>query len=157
MASYLTNAAFKLLTIAPAVYVDQVEAQESGWCQASMDQISRWLDARLKKRYAAPFDPTSPPTVVLGWLAVIFTEELYLKRGIDATDEQMARVTERARVAKDEVKEAAESKEGLFDLPLLQTVPAASGISKGAPLFYSEVSPYRWSEAQRDLAEPEGS
>lgn len=154
--SYLTNAQFKLLTIAPAVYVDQIEADEPGWCQAQLVQGSAWLNDRLKKRYAAPFDPVSPPATVTGWLATIFTEVLYLKRGVDATDEQFDRVVKRAEIAKAEVKEAAESKDGLFDLPLRDDLPGASGVTRGAPLFYSEVSPYRWSEAQRDLAEPEG-
>lgn len=150
--AYLTNAQFKLLTIAPAVYVDQIEALEAGWTQAQLDHWSIWIDSRLKKRYAAPFDTASPPTVVRGWLARIVTEELYLKRGVDATDEQFVRVTERAKDARDEVKEAAESKEGLFELPLRQDAPGATGVTKGAPLAYTEVSPYTWSRLQREAA-----
>lgn len=153
MASYLDVAGFKGLTIAPAVYVDQVDAIEAGWTLKQLTHWSSWLDARLKKRYAAPFNPASPPATVQGWLARIVTEELYLKRGIDATDEQWTRVQERAKEAKDEVKEAAESKDGLFELPLREDDPTVTGVTRGSPLVYTEAGPYHAFTLQRDAAE----
>src|SRR5688572_29031614 len=106
--AYLTPVTYNSLTIAPAIYVDQCEADRAGWVLAQLECWSRWIDSRLKKRYAAPFAamPLTPP-VILGWLARILDAELYYRRGISATDEQWPAIQERAAEAKREVKEAA--------------------------------------------------
>lgn len=115
-----------------------------------------WLDSRLKKRYAAPFAamPDTPP-VVIGWLTRILDAELYYKRGISAKDEQWPEILQRAKDAKAEVKEAADSEKGLFELPLNATAPGETSVSRGGPLGYTEQSPYSWSVVQRDAARDE--
>lgn len=152
---YLTLATYRDLTIAPASYVDDVESQHPGWVLGQLGFWTAWIDSRLKKRYAAPFDAASPPPVVLGWLARILDYELYLKRGINPTDEQSGDVKDRAAEARAEIKEAADAERGLFELPLRADTPAATGVSRGGPLMVSEVSPYTWSDVQRDGAELE--
>jgi hypothetical protein len=149
--AYLTLTTYKALTIAPAIYVDQVETDHAGWVAAQLEFWSLWIDSRLKKRYAAPFaaSPNTPP-VILGWLTRILDAELYYKRGIAATDQQWPQILERATEAKAEVKEAADSKEGLFELPLSNTTPAGTDITRAAPLGYTEQSPYSWPDVQRD-------
>ncbi len=47
------------------------------------------------------------------------------------------------------MKEAADSAEGLFELPLRADLET-SGVSKGGPLGYTEASPYRWTDRQAD-------
>jgi phage gp36-like protein len=145
--AYLTIAQLKTRTLAPAAYVDAVEAAEPGWTAQALDTTSAWIDSRLRKRYAAPFSAPYPETVC-GWVEAIVTERLYLKRGIDATDQQLERIQALADRARDEVKEAADSKEGLFDLPL-RADTTEDGISKGTPLGYGEASPYTWADNQR--------
>lgn len=153
--AYLDVTTYKARTLAPASYVDEVDAQEAGWTLAQLTLWSSWLDSRLRKRYAAPFG--SPvPEAVLVWLTDIVTERLYLKRGIDAADAQVARITELADKAREEVREAADAKDGLFDLPLKEDT-TATGITKGAPLGYAEASPYTWSPLQREDADSDPS
>lgn len=155
--AYLTPTTYALLTIAPPEYIPEVEIIAPGWLAAQLEYWSSWIDSRLKKRYATPFAaaPNTPPAVT-GWLARIVDRELYLKRGINPDDKQTEDVKDRALEAKAEVKEAADSAAGLFELPLRVDTPTVTGVSRGGPLMYSEVSPYTWSVVQRDGAEFEG-
>lgn len=154
MAAYLDLATFKLLSIMPASYADEIEALEAGWIETQLNYWSRWIDSRLRKRYAVPFEaPVSE--VVTGWLTRIVTLKCYQKRGVDPTDAQFADVKDDAEHAQQEIKEAAESRDGLFDLPLRADDPS-SAITKGAPLGYSEVSPYTWGDVQLVETESDG-
>lgn len=155
--AYLSLTTFADLTLAPLEYIQQVEVLAPRWLAAQLEYWSSWIDSRLRKRYAAPFAaaPDTPP-VVLGWLARIVDHELYLKRGVNPDDAQIENVKDRALEAKAEVKEAADSKDGLFELPLRASAPTVSGVSRGGPLMYSEVSPYTWSVLQRETAADEG-
>ena len=85
--AYLNIDGFKLLTLMPGVHVDAIETVSPGWVDAQLEQVSSWIDSRLRKRYAVPF--VAPyPSAVTGWLARIVTVRGYLKRGVDSTDEQ---------------------------------------------------------------------
>lgn len=154
--AYHTLISYTALTIAPAEYTAQVEVLAPGWLLAQLDYWSSWIDSRLKKRYATPFAaPPDTPIAITGWLARVVDYELFLKRGVNPDDAQMGIVRERALEAKAEVKEAADSAAGLFELPLKLAEPAVSGVSRGGPLMISEVSPYTWSHVQRDIAADE--
>jgi hypothetical protein len=140
MAAYLTLVEFKLRSVMPPEYIDAIEVLQPGWTLAQLEQQSRWLDSRLRKRYAAPF--AAPyPEAVLSWVARLTTVRVFLRRGVDPTDAQFDLVREDAKAATDEIKEAADSNVGLFDLPEHDT-STATGVSKGAPQGYSEQSPY---------------
>jgi hypothetical protein len=156
--AYLTLATYRDLSLAPPALINRCETDHPGWVLGQLEFWSAWLDSRLKKRYAAPFAaPPNTPPVVLGWLVRILDAELYLKIGINPRDEQAATVVqERAADAKAEVKEAADSKEGLFELPLRADTPAATDITRAGPLGYTEQSPYSWTIVQRDAAADEG-
>lgn len=143
---YLTIDRFKTLTAMPGVMVDRLETVAPGWLEAKLIARSRWIDARLSKRYATPF--TAPvPEAVEDWLARIVTLAAFLRHGVDAMDEQFAEIKADAERAEAEIKEAAEAKEGLYDLPL-RADTSASGITKGAPYVYSEKSPSVWTHIQ---------
>lgn len=153
---YLNADSYRNLTIAPPLYLDEVEVMHPGWIAEQLAFWSAWIDSRLKKRYAAPFDaPPDTPPVVCGWLARIVDAELYLKRGYDPNDKQSARVDKRNDDARAEIKEAADSEKGLFELPLRASEPAATAITRGGPLGYTEQSPYTWSQVQRDASNEE--
>jgi len=154
MAAYLDLTTFKARTLAPATYADAVEAAEPGWVAGQLEYWSRWLDARLAKRYVVPFDATSPPVAVVGWLARLVTHQLYLKRGVDPTDAQVEAIRQDMLEAREEIKEAADAEGGLFELPLKSTT-TAEGVTRGTPLGYSEADPYTWSVKQREAAADE--
>lgn len=138
--AYLTTSEFKTRSLIPSGYVDDIEAVDDGWTLIQLEEASAWIDSRLRKRYAAPF--TSPyPVAVLSWLTKLVTVRCYLKRGVEATDEQFVSIQQDAMDAKAEIKEAADSNVGLFDLPL-RSDTTATGIDRSGPWSYSEQSPY---------------
>lgn len=152
---YLDLASFRAATDAPAESVDEVEARYPGWIARKLEIKSQWLDSRLRKRYEAPF--TAPyPLTAIDWLARIVTELMMRKRGIDATDEQAQTYVEERKTAEAEVLEAANAKDGLFDLPL-RADTSASGIAAPVVLGYSEASPYVCLDIQAEAARREDS
>lgn len=155
MASYLTKDDFKSRTLAPGGLVDDIEAVDAGWILIQLEEGSAWIDSRLRKRYAAPFSAPYP-VAVLSWLTKIVTVRCYLKRGVDATDEQFMSIQEDAKEARAEVMEAADSMAGLFDLPLRSNT-TATGIDRAGPYSHSEQSPYVWATQQRRTGRNEDS
>lgn len=139
MAAYLTLAAFKVRSLMPQTDVEALEALAPGFVDGQLEYYSRWIDARLRKRYAAPFE--TPNETVKEWLSRLVTVRCYLRRGVDPTDEQFVSIKEDRDEARDEIKEAADSETGLFDLPLLDAADGTA-VSKGGPYGYSEQSPY---------------
>ncbi len=111
--------------------------------------IAAQIDSRLRKRYDVPF--ASPvPEAVLRWETALLTRYFMGRRGFNPGSEQdKAMILDAATTAEAEMKEAADSKDGLFELPLTQGAnPDVTGVTKGAPLGYSETSPYVWTDIQ---------
>jgi hypothetical protein len=153
VAGYLTLEEFRGLSTMPLEHIEALEQQHAGWLDTQLDYWSRWLDGRLRKRYAAPF--VAPiPFAVRGWLARIVTVPAWLRRGLDANDEQFQIVKESHDQALAEVTEAADSEKGYWDLPLLDTTDG-SGVSKGNPRSYTEASPYVWTDRQAETGRDE--
>lgn len=144
--SYLDLAEYKKYSVLPSGDIDDVETVQAGWVDRRLRAISNAVDARLRKRYSVPF--SSPyPDQVCDWVARLMDPLTLRKRGVDATDEQYVSIEAEASMAREEIKEAADANEGLFDLPALDTADA-SAISKGGPLGYSEASPYVGGDVQ---------
>jgi hypothetical protein len=150
---YLSKDEFKALTVMPKRDVDAIETATPGWLGNQLLYVSREIDARLRKRYDVPFDAPYPH-VVQSWLTRIVTQRAYLRRGVDPNDRQAESVFQDAADAKAEIKEAADSEVGLFDLP---EPSGASGISRGAPRVYSEASPYVHTDVQRTTGRADDS
>lgn len=153
--AYQDKDAFANRTTMPVEFIDEIETASTGWVDTQLGLIEAKINARLRKRYAVPF--ASPvPDVVLDWQTAIVTHRCYLRRGVDPTDAQMVDVKAEADAAWAEVKEAADAQNGLFDLPLRQDT-TDDGITKGAPLVYSESSPYVGFDVQADAGRNEDS
>lgn len=155
LGSYLDRDGFKARTVAPASLVEgtflATQGERDAWTvfvDAQLVAESARINARLRKRYAVPFgDP--PPEIVCAWLTARVTPKLYERRGWDPSDAQAESLLSDAKDALDEMKEAADSVEGLYDLPL-RADTTEDGISKGGPLVYSEASPYSWVDVQAE-------
>lgn len=144
---YLSVEEFRDETIMPAAQVDEINLIAPKWLERQLVKKSAWLDARLSKRYAAPF--AAPyPEAVKDWLARIVTHLCYLRLGTNPTDEQAGDIKADRDQAEKEVAEAADSEKGLFDLPLRQDT-TASGIAKQGPQASAQASPYAWMGGQR--------
>jgi hypothetical protein len=146
--AYQTVIEFRDRTIMPGEDVDELESRYPNFLSSRLAIWSAWLDARLRKRYATPFEAPAP-LIVIGWLTALVTLDAYARRGFNPSGEaDQASIIAPADRAMAEVKEAADSKEGLFDLPLRQDAAGSSGIVNGGPLGYSEASPYIWADLQ---------
>lgn len=145
VSAYLDIAGFKLRSILPAVDID---SEDSAFVDLRLGVGSSEIDGMLRKRYAAPF-AAPVPEVVLGWLAAITTPDVLLRRGWDPGTDQAKSIVDAAALARSQIKEAADSKDGLWDLPLRADV-TSTGISKGGPLGYAEADPYAWRDIQTE-------
>jgi hypothetical protein len=159
VAAYLTVTEFKLRTIVPPTWVNDLETEQPGWLDAQLKQWSRWIDSRLRKRYAVPFDLTisseTASECVKNWLARLVTPVFLHRRGFRAADDEtVKRVGEDEVETRAEIKEASDSVTGLFDLPLAGS-SGKSAISKGGPHSYSEQSPYVWMDGQAETGSNE--
>jgi hypothetical protein len=149
MAAYLTPLQWRTRTIMPSGDCDALDIGEPGFIEARIAfHQGKSINGRLAKRYAVPFE--APNEAVLGWLTDLVTLDAYEKRGFNPSSEQDARIAAKADLALAELKEAADSVEGLFDLPLRESTTGASGVSQGGPFGYAEASPYDWMDRQRE-------
>jgi hypothetical protein len=147
--AYLTPLEWRTRTAMPSGDCASLETDEPGYVAARIELHGSKIDARLAKRYATPFATPVPP-IVLGWVEALVTYDAYKKRGFNPSAMQDQTILDDAKTALEEIKEAADAKDGLFDLPLRADLPGQSGIDRGGPICYSESSPYEWTDRQRE-------
>lgn len=89
-----------------------------------------------------------PPVLeaVLGWITVLVDDRVMRKRGRNASDPAMVDLIADVTRVRGEIKDAADGKDGLFDLATNED--ALSAISAGGPLAHSDQSPYEWVDRQ---------
>lgn len=140
----------------PDADVDRLQTQYPGFVAQKIVSIQARIEARLRKRYAIPFGSPAPE-VAIEWLVALVTLALYQRRGWNPSSAENALIVDAAKLAGEEIKEAADSESGLFDLPLRADAPTTTGIAVGGPFVYSEASPYVWTTVQGDAAASEDS
>lgn len=151
--AYLTVQEFATRSILSSTDVDYLETRYPGFLDSRLAVNTSRIHARLGKRYDWPF--ASPVAeIVLGWLVALTTIDAFEKRGWDPSDVQSANVVQARDNALDEIKEAADAKDGLFELPLRQDNPTTA-ITRGAPLVYTQTSPYAAMTSQRRIGRSE--
>lgn len=142
---YLDLATFTLQSPMPPDDIAALETLVSGYVEARIAYWSAYIDARLRRLYAVPFATT--PGIVAGWIVALVTFDCYSKRGFNpSSDQDTAAIVEPRTRALDELKEAADSQNGLFDLPLVEGADTSAG-TKATPLVYTETDPYAWQDA----------
>lgn len=154
MPGYVDAAYVKLVSSMPGEDVDALEVLYPGVVDAIALSVSRMFDSRLAKRYAAPFEAPYPEA--LKWnVAAVVAAALWKKRGYNPGSAQDTLIQTDKEEALAWLKEAADSKDGLVELPLREDKPRTEGVTKAFPLSYSEASPYTWTDRQRDAARDE--
>lgn len=153
--AYLTLAEFKARSIMFPADVDALETLRPGYTDTRIAVWQSVIDSRLRKRYAAPF--ASPvPEIVLGWLVSFVTHDAQRARGVNPEDPTIVMMTDDKTLADTQMKEAADSDTGLFDLPLRQDLQN-SAVAFGGPMGYSETSPYVSADRQASIGRGEDS
>ena len=147
MTAYLSKAELKVRSVMPPEYVDAIDMAQPGFVDAQIALVSGWLDSRLAKRYAVPFDAPYPEQVKT-WATALVTMRLWIRRGFDPSDPQMQLVIADSQSAETEVKEAADAQIGLIDLSYQNE--KRSMVTRGRTLAYSESSPYVGGDVSRD-------
>jgi len=137
----------------PTESVNRLELQARGFIDQQIAMAQSWIETRLRKRYAIPF--AAPyPEIYLGWITAIVTLAAYQRRGWNPSGAENELIIKAADDARAEVKEAADSKDGMFELPLRHDAPAGA-VTQGGPMAYSEVAPYTWIDRQAEVARGE--
>ena len=102
---------------------------------------------------AGPYDVSNvyvadPPVVedVLMGLVTLVNPDILRRHGVSYTDPQMVIFMDERKRVMDELKEIADGKDGLWDLPLNED--SDSAITTGGPLGFSDASPYAWTDRQ---------
>lgn len=133
MPSYLTFAEYKARSRVRDSIIDRAGSAK---VEAFLAERSSKIRARLVKRYAVDFqDPGAPPDVLLGWLGALVDRDVQEYVGGVPEGREDEWIVKRADQAEAEIKEAADSETGLFELPLRNTDPlGSSAINKGAPI-----------------------
>jgi hypothetical protein len=158
VASYLSIDEFKVRSAMPAEDIDLVVAGVGGedFVNATLEDWSGEINDRLRKRYATPF-AAPPPRIVLRWLRTLATPDIFRRRGCNPSDPTLLLYEKDKDAALAELREAADAKDGLFELPLRDDAQGTPGVTAGGPLGYSETSPYRWTDQQAEDGHNEDS
>lgn len=152
MSCYVTIEDIKDLGTLAAEDIDEIERLYPGVTLRIATKVSAHFDSRLAKRYAAPFQAPYPD-VIIDNVARVVAYRLALKRGFNPSSEQDQLIEKEKEEALAWVKEAADSKDGLIELPARQaTPPDVAAVNAGGPLGYSEPDPYTWTVLQAEAA-----
>jgi hypothetical protein len=84
---------------------------------------------------------TPIPEIVLGWLVAIVDVDVWRRRGVNPQDPMIELAVADRTAALAEIEEAANAKEGLYDLPT-NDMSGDSTITRSGPLCYTESSPF---------------
>jgi hypothetical protein len=146
--TYLDLDGFRTRTLLNVTDVDFVETDSPGFVLSRIKIAISHIHGRLRKRYGKTLPFSAPyPEIILDWITRIVSYEVMRKRGANPSDSALEGYKSDAERALAEVKEAADSKDGIFDLP--NPEEGESNISTAGPLGYSEQSAYVWSSIER--------
>jgi hypothetical protein len=85
--------------------------------------------------------PTPVAEIILGWLTTLLDLDVMRKRGTNPQDPMVTLLVDEVARVREEVQQAADGKDGLWELPA--TDDAANGaVNVGGVLSYSEASPF---------------
>ena len=96
---------------------------------------------------------TPVPEVILMWLVTVVTIDLWMKRGTNPADPAITMQVDEKTRALARLKEAADGKDGLLDIPISEDLDSA--VTTGGVESSSQASPYVWTDIEENLARRE--
>lgn len=147
MSQYVDKVIVKMYGCMPAADVDLLDSQYPGLIDQLSTGVSGHFDTMLAKRYGAPFQTPYPDALVYN-VAQVVTARLFMKRGFNPSSMQDKLIKDAHDAALGWLRDAADPQKGLVELPVKQQALGASAVTVGAPLGYSEASPYAWMDQQ---------
>ena len=127
--------------------VNAFESQYPGRLAKLFATWSRYVDAFLRKVYVVPFVAPFPVEIRI-CVTRLVTSELKKIVGYRPGTSDKEVCDADVVLAMEFLKELRDAKDGRLELPLKNETPEAEGVAKGGPLFFSEQSPYDWTDAQ---------
>ena len=91
--------------------------------------------------------------VILGWIVALLNLDVMRKRGVNPQDPMVELMVAEVENVRKEVQEAANGKDGLWELPTSEDGGGAR--TTGGPMFYSEASPFVSADRQERQARHE--
>lgn len=158
-AIYIDDDYVKSVGSMPSDDVDFLRTNESAFLDGVYKAVTRLFDVKLAKRYVTPlgldangaFDVSRVPESVRLMCADVALLRMWRKRGFNPGSQQDENAIIKAHDdAMQWLNEAADAEKGFVELPRLTTTPDGELIAKGAPMSYSEQSPYTFTDRQAD-------
>jgi hypothetical protein len=156
MPAYLTLVQYRAITTLDGSIVDL--------CGTKGKNVQRWLDlasahirSRLVKRYAIDWSEVANqpvPDKIIEWLILLVDIPVCKCTGAIPEGRVDDWIREDEKRVNDELKEAADSENGLFELPLRE--PGVSAVNKGGPLVTSNTTIYGFFDAQQTARDSDG-
>lgn len=93
------------------------------------------------------------PETILRWVTDLVTEDVAVRHGINSNDPLWTKIEGRATLAREQIEKAANTKDGLWDLPVSEDL--GSAVDTGGPRGVAQASPYAWTYRQARAAQRE--
>ena len=149
MPTYLALATYKQRTTIDASIVTLCEnkGKDVAWW---LESASAQINTRLAKRYAVDFASPGPvPDQIIFWLIRLVNIDVWECAGGLPEGREDGWADAARKQVYEEIKEAADAENGLYELPLRNTDPlGASAINKGGPMVVSFNTIYGHFDAQ---------
>ncbi len=157
MPSYLALATYRSRTTLDGSMVDLcvTKGKDVAWW---LECASAQIKTRLAKRYAVDFsDPGPVPDQIIFWLIRLVNIDVMECTGAIPEGRVDNWADEARKQVYEELKTAADSENGLFDLPLKNTdTLGSSAINKGGPMVFASNTITGWFDEQQRIRDEEG-
>lgn len=147
MVAYIDLAFFKTHTTMGYADLDAFEAAWPGRLVALFAAWSRYVDGKLRKVYIVPLEAPQPFEVKIAVVRYVTAEAFKIYGYRPGGSEKEVSDADVATSAAELVELCSAT--GRTELPLKDEAPETEGVAKGAPLGYTETSPYTWIGIQR--------
>ena len=160
MIDILTESEFRQLSLIPREWVDDIaakyppEAGQKTWLLQQLELQASEVLAQLDTRYNTSRLASPYPMIIKKWISALVAADLVLLLWFQSNSSDVERYESRAQLARDQIKDAVNSKEGMWQLPLKEG-DSTSKAQRSAVRYSSTTSPFLDMRVQRDRGKQE--